>query len=340
MKELIKKVVEKKDLSYEEARRAMEFLLGDGATQAQRASFLTALMMKGETLDEIVGCADVMKEKAEHVAPKNRPNYVDLVGTGGDGTFTFNISTTAAFVAAGAGVNIAKHGNRSISSKSGSIDVLEELGINVMLEADAVEKCIEETGIGFMFAQIFHKSMKNVGMVRKELGIRTIFNILGPLSNPSNSENMVVGVFSSELVDTFSKAMQKMGVKNALVIHGKDGMDEITTADETLVAELKDGDIKKYTLTPEQFGLKRAKKEELLGGDAKTNKEITLSILKGEEQGSKRDIVLLNAAAAIYVSGLAPSVAEGIKAAEKSIDSGKAYKTYESVVSFTNKQSK
>ena len=167
MKELIKKVVEKKDLSYEEARRAMEFLLGDGATQAQRASFLTALMMKGETLDEIVGCADVMKEKAEHVAPKNRPNYVDLVGTGGDGTFTFNISTTAAFVAAGAGVNIAKHGNRSISSKSGSIDVLEELGINVMLEADAVEKCIEETGIGFMFAQIFHKSMKNVGMVRK-----------------------------------------------------------------------------------------------------------------------------------------------------------------------------
>lgn len=339
MKELIKKVVDKKDLSYEEARRAMEFLLGDGATQAQRASFLTALMMKGETLDEIVGCADVMKEKAEHVAPKNRPNYVDLVGTGGDGTFTFNISTTAAFVAAGAGVNIAKHGNRSISSKSGSIDVLEELGINVMLEADAVEKCIEETGIGFMFAQIFHKSMKNVGMVRKELGIRTIFNILGPLSNPSNSENMVVGVFSSELVDTFSKAMQKMGVKNALVIHGKDGMDEITTADETLVAELKDGDIKKYTLTPEQFGLKRAKKEELLGGDAKTNKEITLSILKGEEQGSKRDIVLLNAAAAIYVSGLAPSIAEGIKAAEKSIDSGKAYKTYESVVSFTNKQS-
>lgn len=340
MKELIKKVVEKKDLSYEEARRAMEFLLGDGATQAQRASFLTALMMKGETLDEIVGCADVMKEKAEHVAPKNRPNYVDLVGTGGDGTFTFNISTTAAFVAAGAGVNIAKHGNRSISSKSGSIDVLEELGINVMLEADAVEKCIEETGIGFMFAQIFHKSMKNVGMVRKELGIRTIFNILGPLSNPSNSENMVVGVFSSELVDTFSKAMQKMGVKNALVIHGKDGMDEITTADETLVAELKDGDIKKYTLTPEQFGLKRAKKEELLGGDAKTNKEITLSILKGEEKGSKRDIVLLNAAAAIYVSGLAPSIAEGIKAAEKSIDSGKAYKNYESVVSFTNKQSK
>lgn len=336
MKELIKKLVEGKDLTFDEAKKAMELMLGGGATQAQTAGFLTALMIKGETLDEIVGCATVMKEKAEHVSPKGRKNYVDLVGTGGDGTFTFNISTTAAFVAAGAGVPIAKHGNRSISSKSGSVDVLEALGINVMLEADSVEKCIEENGIGFMFAQIFHKSMKNVGMVRKELGIRTIFNILGPLSNPSGSENMVVGVFSEELVDTFSKAMQKMGVRNALVIHGKDGMDEITTADETFVAEIKDGVIARYTITPEQFGLKRAEASELKGGNADANKEITLSILKGEERGAKRDIVLLNAAAALYVGKVAPSIDEGLKLAAESIDSGKAYETYEAVVKFTN----
>ncbi len=334
MQNYIKKVVNGQDLSFDEAKDAMKQMLGGGATQAQIASLLTGLMIKGETLDEIVGCATAMKEKADHVSPK-ASNYVDLVGTGGDGTFTFNISTTAAFVAAGAGCTIAKHGNRSISSKSGSIDVLEKLGINVMLEADDVEKCINENGIGFMFAQLFHKSMKNAGIVRKELGIRTIFNILGPLSNPSGSENMVVGVFSDDLVDTFSQAMLKMGVKRAMVIHGEDGMDEISTAADTLVAEIKDGKIVKYTITPEQFGFKRADAQELKGGDAEFNKNITLAILKGEEKGAKRDVVLLNAAAALYISGKASSLEEGIKLAAESIDSGKALDTLEKVSKFT-----
>ncbi len=336
MQSYIKKVTEGQNLSFDEAKDAMKKMLGGGATQAQIASLLTALMMKGETLDEIVGCATAMKEKAEHVSP-SASNYVDLVGTGGDGTFTFNISTTAAFVAAGAGCTIAKHGNRSISSKSGSIDVLEKLGINVMLEADEVEKCINENGVGFMFAQIFHKSMKNAGIVRKELGIRTIFNILGPLSNPSGSENMVVGVFNDGLVDTFSKAMQKMGVKRAMVIHGKDGMDEITTAADTLVAEVRDGEIIKYTLTPEQFGFNRADSAELKGGDAEQNKEITLSILKGEEKGAKRDVVLINAAAALYIGQIASSLEEGVRLAADSIDSGKALEVLEKVSSFTKK---
>lgn len=334
MREHIKKVVKGQNLTFEEAKDAMSKMLGGSATQAQTASLLTALMIKGESLDEIVGCATVMKEKAEHINIKAK-NYVDLVGTGGDGTFTFNISTTAAFVAAAAGCVIAKHGNRSISSKSGSVDVLEKLGINVMLEADAVEKCIDQNGVGFMFAQVFHKSMKNVGVVRKELGIRTIFNILGPLSNPSGAENMVVGVFSESLVDTFSKAMQKMGVKNALVIHGDDGMDELTTAADTTVAELKDGEITKYKLTPEQFGFKRADAAELKGGDADYNKTVTLAILKGEEKGSKRDIVLLNAAAALYVSRIATSIEEGIKLAADAIDSGKAIELLKRTAEFT-----
>ncbi|MCD8215555.1 MAG: anthranilate phosphoribosyltransferase [Clostridiales bacterium] len=337
MKALIKKVVTGQDLTFDEAKDAMSKMLGGGATHAQIASFLTALMIKGETLDEIVGCATVMREKADRVSPKGRPNYVDLVGTGGDGTFTFNISTTAAFVAAGAGCSIAKHGNRSISSKSGAIDVLEKLGINVMLEASQVEKCIEENGIGFMFAQIMHKSMKDVGIVRRELGIRTIFNILGPLSNPSWAEGMVVGVFSNELVDPFSKAMKIMGVKNALIMHSADGMDELSTSSDTLVAEIKDGEITTYTITPEQFGFKRADISDLKGGDADYNKNITLSILKGEEKGPKRDIVLLNAAGTLYVGKAASSIQEGIKLAAESIDSGAALKTLEAVKEFTNR---
>ncbi len=274
------------NLTFEEAKYAMDKMLGGGATHAQIASFLTALMIKGETLDEIVGCATVMREKASQVSPKGRPNYTDLVGTGGDGTFTFNISTTAAFAAAGAGCNIAKHGNRSISSKSGAVDVLEKLGINVMLEAPQVEKCIEETGIGFMFAQLIHKSMKEVGVVRRELGIRTVFNILGPLSNPSGAENMVVGVFSKDLVDTFSKAMKMLGVKNALVMHSDDGMDELSTSSDTLVAEIKNGEISIYTITPEQFGLKRADISALKGGDA----EFTILAFSADDYPSIPDV--------------------------------------------------
>lgn len=336
MKYLIDKVVKNQNLTLDEAKEAMKMLLGGEATQAQIGSFLTALRMKGETLDEIIGCASVMKEKAEHVKPTVTENYVDFVGTGGDGTNTFNISTTSAFVAAGAGLTIAKHGNRAISSKSGSVDVLEALGINVMLEPKQVQECIDETGIGFMFAQVFHKSMKNVGQARKEMGIRSIFNILGPLSNPSDAKAQLIGVFNNDLAEVFAQAMRAMGVKRALVVSGLDGMDEITTTNETVVSEIKNDRIINYRIRPEQFEFKRAISEELTGGNADVNAKITKDILCGTI-GYRRDIVLLNAGAALYVGGIADSIEEGIERAKDSIDSGKAFKKLEKVVNVTNK---
>jgi len=334
MKQAINKVAKGENLTLEEAKDVMRQLLGGEATQAQIGSILTALRMKGETLDEIVGCATIMQEKAENLGV-SADKYIDFVGTGGDGTNTFNISTTAVFVAAGAGVKIAKHGNRAISSKSGSVDVLESLGINVMLEAEQVKECFEKTGLGFMFAQIFHKSMKNVGQARREMGMRSIFNILGPLSNPSGAKYQLIGVFGRELTKTFAEAMNMMGVKRALVVHGEDGMDEITTTGKTYIAEIKDGEITEYTVTPEQFGIKRAVKEDIIGGDSEENAKTTLEILKGEEKGAKRDIVCLNAGAAIYIAGIAESIGEGIKLAEKSIDDGNAFSKLEEVVSVT-----
>lgn len=335
MKEAISKVVKRENLTVDEAMAAMRLMLGGEATQAQIGSFLTALRMKSETLDEIIGCASVMKEKAEHINP-NVDGFIDFVGTGGDGTNTFNISTTSAIVAAGAGVNIAKHGNRAISSKSGSVDVLEKLGVNVMLEAGMVEKCVEETGIGFMFAQVFHKSMKNVGQARSEMGIRSIFNILGPLSNPSGAKSQLIGVFSTDLTEPFAQAMRAMGVKRALVVSGFDGMDEITTTCETVVSEIIDDRIINYRMSPEQFGIERAMAEELTGGDAEINAKITMDILTGTK-GHRRDIVALNAGAAIYVAGIAPSVEEGIEMARESIDSGRALEKLKAVVEFTNR---
>lgn len=334
MKQAINKVVRKENLTIDEAKDVMKQLLGGGATQAQIGSILTALRMKGETLDEIVGCASVMQSLAEHMSLAGE-NYIDFVGTGGDGTNTFNISTTSAFVAAGSGVKIAKHGNRAISSRSGSIDVLEALGLNIMLEAEQVEKCFNETGIGFMFAQVFHKSMKNVGQARKELGMRSIFNILGPLSNPSDAKSQLIGVFSPELTKTFAQAMKTMGVKRALVVNGADGMDEITTADKTFVSEIKDGEIIDYEITPEKFGFARANKEDLAGGNAEENAKVTIDILKGAK-GPKRDIVLLNSGAAIYISGISKSIEEGIEIAKESIDSGKAFEKLQQVIKVTN----
>lgn len=336
MKEAIDRVVKGAHLRREEAEEVMELMLGGEATQAQLGGFLTGLRMKGETIDEIVGCAKVMQKKAEHVAPKVENTYVDLVGTGGDGTSTFNISTTSALVAAGAGVPIAKHGNRAISSRSGAADVLEALGVNIMLEAKQVEECIEQVGIGFMFAQTFNKSMKNVGQARKEMGIRTIFNILGPISNPSNAKAAVIGVFSKELTESLAYAMKEMGVERAMVVGGYDGMDEITTATKTRVAEIKDDKVITYDISPEDFGFEFAKSEDLKGAEGAENAVITRAILDGEK-GSKRDIVLMNAGAAIYVCGLAKDMAEGIEMAKKSIDSGAAKKKLEELIAFTNK---
>jgi anthranilate phosphoribosyltransferase len=332
MKKAIKTVVEGKSLSIEEAKRVMNLMLGGEATQAQLGAFLTALRMKGETLDEIVGCAMVLRDKAEHISPKV-DNYVDLVGTGGDGTNTFNISTTSAFVVAGAGLPVAKHGNRAISSKSGAGDVLEALGVDIMAEPAKVERAVEEIGIGFMFAPIFNKTMKNVGQARSEMGIRSIFNILGPLSNPSLAKHQVIGVFNPDLTEVFAQAMRIMGIETALVVNAKDGMDELSTASDTVVSEIRDGMVKNYIITPEQFGLKRTIPECLQGGDAKTNAAITLDILAGTK-GYRRDIVLLNAAATLYTGNVAGSIEEGIEMAQASIDSGAAMRKLEALIAF------
>lgn len=335
MKEAIQKVVDGQNLTMEEAKRVMNILLSGEATQAQIGAILTALRMKGETLDELTGFAAVLKEKAEHIAP-NVPNYVDLVGTGGDRTFTFNISTTAAFVTAGAGLPVAKHGNRSISSKSGAGDVLEALGVNIAADPSVVTKCVEEAGIGFMFAQSFNKSMKYVGQARSEMGIRSVFNILGPLANPSDAKCMVVGVYDPSMTEIVANAMSRLGVENGFVVSGEDHMDEFTITGKTTVSEIKDSKVNTYEVTPEQFGLKRASLEELQGGDGAENAKITKAVLKGEEKGAKRDIVLLNAGATLYAGGIADSIEDGIHKAAEAIDSGKAYETLENLVKLSN----
>ncbi len=335
MKEILSKLVEGKDLTREEAMQAQEMILTGEATLAQIACFLTALRMKGETLDEITGLAAVLRDKANTISPKV-DTYVDLVGTGGDSTFSFNISTTAAFVVAGAGVPVAKHGNRSISSKSGAGDVLEALGVNISADPEVVEKCVEEVGIGFMFAPHFNPAMKYVGPVRKELGIRTVFNILGPLSNPSRAKAMVVGVYSPKLTEIIAGTLKNLGVERAFVVSGQDNMDEFTLTGSSTVSEIKDGDISTYTVTPEQFGFESCEMKELQGGDGAVNASITRDILSGKEKGPKRDIVLLNAGATLYIGGKAESVEEGIKLAAASIDSGAALKTLEAMVKATN----
>lgn len=334
MKDAIRTVAEGKDLSLEEAKRVADILLSGEATQAQIGSFLTALRMKGETVDEITGCALVIKERAEHIHPKH-DIYMDIVGTGGDGSNSFNISTTSGFVIAGAGVAVAKHGNRAISSKSGAGDVLEALGIRIAAEPSEVEACINEVGMGFMFAPAFNKSMRFVGQARNEMGIRTIFNILGPLANPSGSKYQVIGVYSPMLCEPICKAMAGLGVTRALVVSGG-GMDEISTISDTTVAELKDGEVSVYTVTPEQFGLKRATKEDIVGGLSEENARITKAILSGEK-GPKRDIVLLNSGAALYIAGKAADIKEGMALAAESVDSGKAMEILNKLIAFTNK---
>lgn len=335
MKEFIAKVAEGENLTEEEAKQAMDLMLSGEATQAQIAAFLALERVKGETLDELAGFAAVLRDKAETISPKV-DNYVDLVGTGGDHTFTFNVSTTSAFVVAAAGLPVAKHGNRSISSKSGAGDVLEALGVNIMAEPKVVEKSVEEVGIGFMFAQLFNKSMKYVGQARNEMGIRTVFNILGPLANPSRAKNMVVGVYSPSLTEKVATAMSRLGVERAFVVSGEDNMDEITLTGATTVSEIKDGKVTTYQITPEQFGLKRASLDDLRGGDGAENAEITKNILRGTETGAKRDIVLLNAGATLYVGGVAESIEAGVKLAAEAIDSGAAYKKLEELVEVSN----
>lgn len=335
MKEILAKLVAGNDLSVEEAKKAQEIILTGQATDAQIAAFLTALRMKGETIDEITGLASVLRDKANTIAPKV-DKHVDLVGTGGDCTYSVNISTTSAFVVAAAGLPVAKHGNRSISSKSGAGDVLEALGVNISADPDVVSRCVETVGIGFMFAPHFNPAMKYVGKVRKELGFRTVFNTLGPLSNPSRAKAMVVGVYDKNLTETIANAMMNMGVERALVVSGNDNMDEITLTGATTISEIKDNTVNTYTVTPEQFGFETVELKELQGGDGKVNAQITKDILSGKEKGAKRNIVLLNAGATLYAGGMCSSIEEGIKLAEKTIDSGKAASIIDALVEASN----
>lgn len=335
MKEILAKLVAGNDLSVEEAKKAQEIILTGQATDAQIAAFLTALRMKGETIDEITGLASVLRDKANTIAPKV-DKHVDLVGTGGDCTYSFNISTTSAFVVAAAGLPVAKHGNRSISSKSGAGDVLEALGVNISADPNVVSRCVETVGIGFMFAPHFNPAMKYVGKVRKELGFRTVFNTLGPLSNPSRAKAMVVGVYDKNLTETIANAMMNMGVERALVVSGNDNMDEITLTGATTISEIKDNTVNTYTVTPEQFGFETVELKELQGGDGKVNAQITKDILSGKEKGAKRNIVLLNAGATLYAGGMCSSIEEGIKLAEKTIDSGKAASIIDALVEASN----
>lgn len=335
MKTAIAKVADGQNLTEEEAKRVTDIMLSGEATQSQIAAFLTALRMKGETIEEMVGMASVLREKATTISPKLE-NYVDLVGTGGDCTNTFNISTTSSFVVAAAGLPVAKHGNRSISSKSGAGDVLESLGVNIMAIPDVVEKNVEEVGIGFMFAQLFNQSMKHVGQARKEMGIRTIFNILGPLANPSRAKKMMVGVYSPSLTEKIATVMMHLGVERAFVVSGQDNMDEITLTGETTISEIKNGKVETYQITPEQFGFKRCGLDELRGGDGKENAVITRGILSGELQGAKRDSVLLNAGATLFIGGVAETIEQGVKLAAEAIDSGRAIEKLEQLVAMSN----
>ncbi|MBU0671777.1 MAG: anthranilate phosphoribosyltransferase [Candidatus Margulisbacteria bacterium] len=336
IKESIKKVVEGKDLTREEAALTMDTIMRGDATPSQIASFITALRIKGETPDEITGCAEKMREHAINIFP-TRQNLVDTCGTGGDISGTFNISTVSALVTAGAGIGVAKHGNRSVSSRCGSADVLEALGIKIDIEPKKVEECINTVGIGFIFAPKFHKAMKFAMPSRKEIGIRTVFNILGPLTNPARATAQVLGVFHPDLTETMAEVLSNLGVERALVVHGMDGLDEISISDKTKVSHLKNKKIENYLIRPEDFGAHKAGKDEILGGTVNDNAEIALAILRGEDKGAKRNIVLINAAAAIFISGKAKDLKEGYKLAAEAIDSGAANRKLEELIAKTNK---
>ncbi len=337
MKDIISKLSLGKDLTWEEAEAAMTTIMSGGATDAQIGAFLIALRIKGETITEIASFAKIMRKFATRVdlKPSVANLAVDTCGSGGDLSNTFNISTTAAFVAAGAGIPVAKHGNRAVSSKSGSADVLEKLGVRIDLGPEGVRRCIQEAGIGFMFAPAYHGAMKHVALVRKELGMRTVFNILGPLASPANVKHQVYGVFDPDLTEKLAGVLKELGSKHALVVHGTGGLDELSTIGPTKISELAGGKITAYYVKPEDYGFRAAKPEQIRGDDADSNARITREILAGSK-GPKRDIVLLNAGAAIYVGGRAKTIKEGIKAAEKSIDSGKAMAALEKLVEVSN----
>ncbi len=338
IKKAIAKVVERIDLEEDEMSEVVEMMMEGEATPGQISAFLVALRMKGESVAEITGAAKVMLDKATKIE-SSREVIVDLCGTGGDRQGTFNVSTAAAFVVAGAGVPVAKHGNRSVSSYVGSADVLEALGVDINHSIEVARKCLDEAGIVFLFAPLYHPAMKNVAGPRKEIGVRTVFNILGPIVNPAGVRHQVVGVYSEVLLDPVVKVLRNLGHKSAMVVHGSDSMDEITVTGKTVVAELRDGMVKKYQFDPADIGIKKWSINDLKGGrTAKENARIFMSILKGEEKEAKRDIVLINAAAAIYVSETSPDITESLERAVDSLESGKALSKFEELARITKQQ--
>ena len=338
IKEAIQKIVGKGDLSYEEAYGVMNEIMSGETTPTQNAAFLAALSTKStkaETIEEISGCAAAMREHATPV-PHPGMEVLEIVGTGGDGAHTFNISTTSAMVVAAGGIKVAKHGNRAASSLSGTADCQEALGVNIQQDPEKALQLLQEVGVCFFFAQKYHAAMKYVGAIRKELGFRTVFNILGPLTNPACPEYYLLGVYDEYLVEPVAKVLDKLGVKRALVVYGQDRLDEISVSAKTTVCELKNGYYRTTEIAPEDFGLERGRKEDLVGGTPAENAEITRQILSGKLQGSKRTAVLLNAGAALYVGGKAESIGEGVKLAAELIDSGKAAAVLEQYIRASN----
>lgn len=324
IKEAIVKIVDKQDLTYDEAYTVMNEIMSGETSPTQNAAFLAALSTKStkaETIDEIAGCAAAMRDHATKVT--HDMDVLEIVGTGGDNAGSFNISTTSALVIAAGGVKVAKHGNRAASSKCGTADCLEALGVNIDQSPEKCAELLEKVGMCFFFAQKYHTSMKYVGAIRKELGIRTVFNILGPLTNPASPNMQLLGVYDESLVEPLARVLANLGVKKGMVVYGTDKLDEISASSPTLICEFDQGEYKTYTITPEDFGLTTCKKEDLTGGTPEENAEITLSVLKGEK-GPKRNAVLLNAGAALYIGGKAESFAAGIELAGKLIDDGSA----------------
>jgi anthranilate phosphoribosyltransferase len=344
--EAIKQTVDRRNLSVAEAEAVLEQIMTGQCSDAQIAALLTALRMKGETVDEIIGFARVMRRRAAPVRPHSvvsseiagteREALIDTCGTGGDVSGSFNVSTATAFVVAGCGVRVAKHGNRSVSSQCGSADVVEALGVRIELPPARIAVCIDEVGIGFLHAPLLHEAMRYVALARRQMGIRTIFNMLGPLTNPAGANTQVIGVYAAPLTEMLAEALRALGSRRALVVHGSDGLDEISISASSKVTELTNGELRTYAVTPEEFGLARAPLEAIAGGDAQENSHMILEILDGV-RGPRRNIVLLNAAAALVASSRVSDFTEGVRLAAEAIDSGAAKAKLERLIEFTNR---
>lgn len=334
IKEALHEVINGEDMDYETAKGVMNEIMSGKATEVQMASYLTALRMKGETITEITASAQVMRDMATHLSPSY--DVLDIVGTGGDEAGTFNISTTSAFVIAASGIPVAKHGNRSVSSKSGAADVLESLGANLTIDTQKNQKVLDDTKMSFLFAQVHHSSMKNVGPVRKAMGERTVFNILGPLTNPANASLQLLGVYDKNLVEKLAKVLSNLGVKRGMAVCGADGLDEITLTGPTHCCEINNGTLTSYDITPEQFGLKRCMPEELVGGTPQENAIIARNILSGRERGAKRDVIILNAGIGIYIGKPGITMEQGVQEAAQMIDSGKALEKLDEFIAASN----